>query len=235
MKIHETVERVKKLYPEYRDEAEEYLRKARKIKTSLGLGTAICYCWFYSIPQRWKALEPRIIKLAERTRYFNLKNIMELSYDELRCIFNSIVFHDIISLQFKKFCNAIVKIYGSWEEFEKALIQRDIVDLFNELRAEGKIRLTFKNLSAMKIIVGQDDDLIILDIHVGRFLGLSTNEVALCRQSPKAFLALMDQCFAITKELKNLGFKDISTVKWSLAIWFSKTGTSASQLLPYIT
>jgi len=234
MKIHETVGKLKELYPRFKEEATEYLNKARKIETVLGPGTAICYCWFYSVPQRWTALEPRIMKLAEETEYFNLERILKLRYSELKCLFNGIVFHNIISLQFRRFCGAIAKIYGSWEKFGKILKEKDIVALFRELRNESNIRLTFKNLSAMKIIVGQDDNLLIPDTHVGNFLGLTFREITMCRQDPKAFLALIDQCHLITRELKVLGLKDISTAKWSLAVWFSKSKTSASQLLPCI-
>jgi len=234
MKVCEIVEKLKELYPKFKKESIEYLKKARKIETVLGPGTAICYCWFYSVPQRWITLEPRIMKLAEKTENFNLERILKLRYSELKCFFNGIVFHNIISLQFKRFCSTIAKIYGSWEKFGEILKEKDIVALFCELRNESNIRLTFKNLSAMKIIVGRDDDLLILDSHVGNFLGLTFREITMCRQNPKAFLALIDQCHLITRELKILGLKDASTAKWSLAIWFSKAKTSASQLLPCI-
>ena len=52
--IESIVKEVADIYRESGKEAEEYLRKARRLKERFGLGLAIIYCWFYSVPQKSK-------------------------------------------------------------------------------------------------------------------------------------------------------------------------------------
>lgn len=74
--IKTIVKDVAEIYQESGDEAEEYLHKARMLKEEFGPGLAIVYCWFYSVPQKWTQVEPKIFEFhvyyPQNTRYFLL-------------------------------------------------------------------------------------------------------------------------------------------------------------------
>jgi hypothetical protein len=57
-KPKEIVKEVAEIYS--KNGAEEYLRRARKLKELYGPSFTIVYCWFYSVPQKWTQVEPKI-------------------------------------------------------------------------------------------------------------------------------------------------------------------------------
>lgn len=86
----------------------EYLLKARKMKDApaFGPGLAVVYCWFYSVPQKWTEVEPRIFEISKLTNSFDLKMI--LSEPELALMLKPMkIFYNVISDQLKNFCRAV--------------------------------------------------------------------------------------------------------------------------------
>ncbi len=71
-KLEEIVEEVTWIYSQSSNQAEEYILKARKLTEKFGSGLAIVYCWFYSIPQKWTQVEPKIFELAKETNFLDL-------------------------------------------------------------------------------------------------------------------------------------------------------------------
>lgn len=232
--IESIVKEVAEIYSRAGNEAEEYLLKARKLEKKLGPGPAIVYCWFYSVPQKWTQVEPKIFELMKFTNSFNIDKIILMSVEEIAAILKPMIFYNEISFQLKSFCKAIRNEYHSWDKFVKKLCKESIFSTFRRLRKHRNIRLTFKNLAAMKIFVGTDDDLIILDVHVGRVLGMNKGELGKYRVHERLFKDLSMFSGKITDELKRKGFQDITMIKWSLAIWFDKAKMQAKSLLDFI-
>ncbi|MBS7633293.1 hypothetical protein KEJ15_06730, partial [Candidatus Bathyarchaeota archaeon] len=83
-------------------------------------------------------------------------------------ILRPIVFYNEISFQLKNFCKAVYNEFNSWDFFANELNGKSIFAIFEKLRKHKGIRLSFKNLAAMKIFVGMDDDLLVLDRHVAK-------------------------------------------------------------------
>jgi hypothetical protein len=223
---------ISKIYHETGRDAELYLFKARKLQKLFGSGFAISYCWFYSVPQRWTQVEPKILRFAEETEYFDLDTILSRPLRELVNILKPMIFRNVIACQFKNFCRVIKDKYSTWDCFADALKEKHIFDLFNQLRTHQSIRLTFKNLSAMKVFVARDDNLIILDRHVARVLGILEYK-NLYVQNRKCFEMLLSLANKITKRLER-ELCDISMAKWSLAIWFKEAKICGNKLLPFV-
>jgi endonuclease III len=229
--IKSIVKDVAEIYRESGNEAEEYLRKARMLKKRFGPRLAIIYCWFYSVPQRWAQVEPKIFELMKHTNSFDLDKILTIPAESLARMLKPMIFYNNISLQLKRFCEAIKSEYYSWSSFEKALTQESIFAIFKKLRSYKGSRITFKNLSAMKIFVGMEDNLLILDTHVGKVLGLNKNEAGKCRVQETRFKDLLKTSEEITGKLRMQGFNSMRMVKWSLAIWFNEAKIAANKLL----
>lgn len=222
---------IAKIYRKSGGEAKEYLCGARKLKETLGSGPTIVYCWFYSVPQKWIQVESKFFELLSLLNSFELETILTKSTRAMARTLKPMIFYNEISSQLKNFASAVHKEYSTWDNFADSLTHEEVFTMFDRLRKYKNIRLTFKNLSAMKIFVGTSDDLLILDTHVGRTLGLSKNEIDKCRIRKSDFKNLLEISDRITCALKTSGF-DVTTVIWSLAIWFDKTKTLARELLP---
>lgn len=229
----EVVNDVLQIYRESGNQAGEYLRKARKLSKKFGSGLAVIYCWFYSVPQKWTQVEPKIFELAKKMNSFGLDKILTMPKESLATTLKPMIFRNEISLQLKNFCKAIKSEYSSWDNFANALKEESIFVIFEKLRKHRNIRLTFKNLTAMKIFIGMGDDLIILDTHVAKVLGISKDKRSKYVVRKTLFQSLLDFSRKISNRLKKEGFDDISTAKWSLAIWFSQTKISADKLIKY--
>jgi endonuclease III-like uncharacterized protein len=229
--IQSIVKEVVDIYRENGNDAEEYLRKARKLQDNFGPGPAIVYCWFYSVPQKWTQVEPKILEFMKRTDYFDLDTILAIPIESLAMMLKPMIFHNSIALQLKRFCQAIKGEYGSWDAFSKVLSQESIFTLFNALSRLKGIRLTFKNLAAMKIFVGMSDNLIILDTHVAKVLGISKHEASKCRVQDSLFKNLLEKSEEITWQLRSRGLYGVSMALWSLAIWFSGAKIQVNRLL----
>lgn len=220
---------IAQIYSKSGADAEKYLHEARKLKDLHGAGFAVIYCWFYSVPQKWISVEPKIFELAKKTDLFDMNAVLSKPSSEIARILKPMIFRNRISDQLKNFCAAIKYEYFSWEDFAEALRNDDVFVIFQKLRKHRNIRVTFKNLSAMKIFVGGDDSLFILDRHVARVMGISEKELAGSKVQEARFKKLLKRTGRITDRLgKN--FKG-GTVSWSLAIWFDKSGISANNLL----
>jgi len=226
MKIH-------KIYEEKSKDATIYLERARKMKDNFGSGFSVVYCWFYSVPQKWTVLEPKIFKLADKTNNFDLDFIVQISLSKLTELMKSFMFYNKISLQLKNFCEAIKKEYFSWDEFIEEIKKESIFDIFNILNKHSNIRVTFKNLAAMKIFIGQEDDLLILDTHIANVLGINKNDLHKYRLKENYFESLLKLACMITDRLKCLGLPEVTLAKWSLSIWFYETKTPGEVLLNY--
>lgn len=216
---------------ENRADAIDYLNKARKLKEEFGSGLATMYCWFYSIPQKWTQVEPIIFKLAQHTGGFDLRRIPNISITKFAELLKPIIFRNDISIQLKRFCRSVRNQYGSWESFAEALENENMFQVLRKLRRHNNIRLTFKNLATMKSFVGCHDNLIILDTHVARVLGLTEKLRSKHVVQEKLFKSLLAFSYNVTKLLERKGFKDLSVIEWSLAIWFNKVGISSNDLL----
>lgn len=230
-KPEEITKEVIKIYRESGKEAREYLRKARKLKEKFGSGLAVTYCWFYSVPQKWTQVEPKIFELAKKTNSFHLDTVLTIPKKNLAATLKPMIFRNEISSQLKNFCKAIKSEYSSWDNFADALKKESFFGIFGKLRKYKNIRLTFKNLAAMKIFVGMDNDLIILDTHVAKALGIKKSERSRYITRGTTLQNLLDFSKEITNGLRKKGFSDVFTAKWSLAIWFNKTNTHADELL----
>lgn len=233
-KIERIVQDVAEICLESAGQVEEYLPKARKLKELFGPGLAVVYCWFFSVPQKWTEVEPRIFELSKLTNSLDLDVV--LSEPELGLMLKPMkIFYNEISAQLKNFCRAVKNEYGSWDGFVETLENENIFAIFKRLRTKHRnMRLTFKNLAAMKIVIGGDEDLLILDRHVAKVLGISNAEAIEYRVKENFFRRLLKFSKETTHRLKALGFDEISTPKWSLAIWFSKAKVPATKLLPNI-
>ncbi len=228
--LEEIVKDIAKIYRKSGKEAEEYLLKARKLKERFGSGLAIVYCWFYSVPQKWTQVEPKIFELMEHTNSFNLDLILAMPAEKIASILRPMIFYNEISLQFKNLCKAIRNEYSSWNAFAYALDKESIFAIFDKLRKNRGIRLTFKNLAAMKIFVGKEDNLLILDTHVAKILGINKREQKEYRTQNKSFKSLLDFSERVTQRLAKHGLK-ITMAEWSLAIWFHRAKIPANKLL----
>lgn len=233
-RIKDIAEDVSRIYRRNRKDAEGYLCKARKLEEKFGSGLAIVYCWFYSVPQRWTQLEPRIFELMRLTDSFGLDTILSTSKEELAAMLKPTIFHNEIAFQLKNFCNVVKGEYESWESFTKVIKERDVLSVFKKLRKNRGIRLTFKNLAAMKSFVGLSNDLLILDTHVAKVLGISKDLRNKYRVQEKLFMHLLTLANLITQRLEREGFRKMTTIQWSLAIWFNKAKISSNDLLPQL-
>jgi endonuclease III len=229
--IESIVKEVADIYRESGNEAEKYLRKARGLMERFGPGLAIIYCWFYSVPQKRTQVEPKIFELMRLTNSFDLDTILAMSTENFVMALKPMIFYNEISSQLKNFCKVIKDEYSSWDKFAGALSQESIFETFKKLRKYRNIRVTFKNLSAMKIFVGMKNDLLILDTHIAKVLGIDKNEASKCRVQETLFKDLLEKSRERTDELKKRGV-NVCIAKWSLAIWFNKTKTLADKLLP---
>ena len=225
------VEDVAEIYQKSGVDAEEYLHKARKLKEKFGSGLAMVYCWFYSIPQKWTQVEPKVFELMKHTNSFDLETVSNMSSEELAAMLKPLIFFNEISLQLKNFCRVIQDEYGSWEAFAEVIERKDIFSIFKKLRKHGGIRVTFKNLAAMKSFVGLSNDFLILDTHVAKVLGISEDVRNKYRVQEKLFKDLLDFSNQITQALERKGFQRTTTIQWSLAIWFNKAKIPANDLL----
>lgn len=222
---------VAEIYRESGNDAEEYLHKARKLKEKFGPGLAVVYCWFYSVPQKWTQVEPKIFELMRSTNSFDLNTVLAVPKEKLAKMLKPMIFSNKISGQFKNFCCAVRKEYVSWNNFVEELGKEDIFAIFGKLRTHKNCRTSFKNLAAMMIFIGMSDDLLILDTHVAKAIGMNKNEVSKYRAQERLFRGLLSSLGNVTEELKRRGFNNITMAKWSLAIWFNKANIQAKQLL----
>ena len=229
--LEEIVEEVSKVYLKSGKEAEDYLQRARRLRGIFGSGFTVVYSWFYSVPQKWSQVEPRIFELARNTRSFDLNVVLSMPTEDIAGVLKPMIFRNQISLQLKKFCEAIYEEFHSWDFFVNELNRNSIFTIFERLKRHKGIRLSFKNLAAMKILVGMDDDLIILDRHVARVLGLSRNEQSRYRSRGNMFLDLLSISRSVTQKLRRRGLRDVTTAKWSLSVWFDGAKMSAKELL----
>jgi hypothetical protein len=225
--------KILKIYKEKSKDAIIYLERARKIKDELGSGFSVVYCWFYSVPQKWTILEPKIFKLANKTNNFDLDFILQTSTSKLAELMKPLMFYNKISLQLKNFCEAIKKEYFSWDEFVKEIKKESIYNIFKTLNKHSNIRVTFKNLASMKIFIGKEDDLLILDTHVANVLGIEKKYLHKYRLKENYFRSLLKLAYTITDRLKHYGMTEVTMAKWSLSIWFYETRTPGEILLNY--
>ncbi|MGC8938998.1 MAG: hypothetical protein ACP5KU_00640 [Candidatus Bathyarchaeia archaeon] len=234
-KIQRVLKEIEEIYHLNGKDAENYLQKARRLKEYFSPGFAVVYSWFYSTPQKWIQVEPKIFKLAKHTRLFDLNALLSMPTEKISKILEPLMFRNEISIQLKNFCEVIYKKYNTWENFEHILQNQSIFVIFKKLRLHKGIRVTFKNLAAMKIFVGMDDNLIILDTHVANVLGLNKHEVNRCRVREVFFKEVLKKSEIITTELKSRNFQDVCMARWSLAVWFKKAGIKESDLLKGIS
>jgi len=230
-KIERIVTDVGDIYHKNGQQAREYLLKARRLREQFGTGPAIVYSWFYSVPQKWIQVEPKIFQLMKQTNLYNLDTILSLSEKRLATMMRPVIFYNQVSTQLKNFCGAVRDLYVSWDRFAEALGKERIFRVFRTLRNYENNRVTFKNLAAMKSFVGMNDDLVILDTYVAKVMGISKQEVVKYRTRVEHFKNLLRTANKVTKELQTCGINDISTIRWSLAIWFSMAKIQAGDLL----
>lgn len=219
------------IYHESGEHAIEYLSKARRLIKLFGVGPAIVYCWFYSVPQKWTQVEPKIFELMKRTNSFDLDVVLSISEEKLATMLRPMIFYNQISLQLRNFCRSIKNEYLSWNCFAEALCEKSIFTIFKTLRCYKNNRVTFKNLAAMKTLVGMENNLLILDTHVAKVIGISKNEAHKYRTQERLFKDLLNVANEVTDKLRNKGFSDVSMIKWSLAVWFDGAKITAGELL----
>jgi len=234
-KSQRVLKEIEEIYHLNGKDAENYLRKARKLKEYFSPGFAVVYSWFYSIPQKWIQVEPKIFELAKHTRLFDLNTVLSMPVEKISKILEPLMFRNKISIQLKNLCKVIYKEYNTWENFGHVLQNQSIFVIFKKLRLHKGIRITFKNLAAMKIFIGIDDNLLILDTHVASFLGLNKHEVNRCRVREDLFKEVLKKSEKITTELRSKNFKDVCMAKWSLAVWFNKARINEGDLLKGIS
>jgi len=225
------VEDVVEIYRESRVDAEEYLHKARKLKEKFGPGLAIVYCWFYSVPQKWTQVEPKIFEMRKSTNSFDLGTMSKMPEEEMATMLKPMIFYNEISLQLKKFCETIQDEYGSWAGFAEAIEKKDVFSIFKKLRKHEGIRLTFKNLAAIKSFIGLSNDFLILDTHVAKVLGISKDARNRYRVQDEKIKDLLEFSNRIAQVIEREGFQKVTTIQWSLAIWFNKAKIRANDLL----
>lgn len=228
--ISSMVEDIAKIYGQSGGEAERYLSKARKLGEICGYGPAVVYCWFYSVPQKWTRVEPKIFELMKYTKSFDLDIILSMPQRKIGSILRPMVFYNEISLQLRNFCSVIKSRYSSWHLFARVLTQESIFAIFRSLRSHRNVRVTFKNLSAMKIFVGMDNDLLIIDTHVAKVMGIGKKEIIKYRTQEPLFSKLLEISRKVTRELRRK-FEDVTMAEWSLAIWFNKAKILSNELL----
>jgi hypothetical protein len=232
--LEEVVSDIACIYQRSSGQAEEYLRKARKLKEQFGLGAAVVYCWFYSVPQKWAQVEPKIFELLRYTNSFDIDVILSIPKGRIAHMLKPMIFNNEISTQLKKFCETIKSEYGSWSNLVKALEKEEIFTIFKNLRSYKNNRITFKNLAAMKIFIGMNDDFLILDTHVAKIFGINRNEANKYRTQESQFKNLLEVSRKITEMLRRKGFNGTSTALWSLALWFNGAKVPANRLLTVI-
>ena len=86
----------------------------------------------------------------------------------------------------------------------------------------------------MKSFVGLGNDFLILDTHVAKVLGISKDVRNKYRVQEKLFKDLATFSNRLTQTLEREGFQKITTIQWSLAIWFNKAKIRANDLLPQL-
>lgn len=230
-KYERILRKIAEVYQRKERDAEEYLTKARRLKKEIGLSFAIVYCWFFSIPQKWTQVEPKIFELSRYTNSFDLNSMLFMNSKRIAQILKPIIFYNQISMHLKNFCKVIHDEYRSWENFSNSLEKETIFTIFKRIRRNKSSRVTFKNLAAMKIFVGMNNDLFILDTHVAKVLGLSKHEQTKINVQRRLFEKMLMFSEKITYDLREMGFNEVTTAKWSLAIWFNGAKISANDLL----
>jgi hypothetical protein len=225
--------KILKIYEEKFKDATIYLERARRLRNKLGSGFSVVYCWFYSVPQKWTMLEPKIFALANKTNNFDLKFILQIPTSKLAELMKPLIFYNKISLQLKNFSKAVEREFSSWDGFVEEIEKKSIFDIFKILSEYSNIRVTFKNLASMKIFIGQENDLLILDTHVANVLGINKNDLHKYRSREDYFKSLLKLAHMITNKLKHYGLTEVTVVKWSLSIWFYETKIPGEALLNY--
>jgi len=228
--IDQIADEVFSIYLKTGKEAKKYLQNARKLKDIFGTGFGIVYCWFFSVPQKWIQIEPKIFELGRYTNNFDLETVMHMPTEKVAKILSPMIFHNEISVQLRNFCKSIYSEFYTWESFREKLRLQSIFDIFKQLRKHKGIRISFKNLAAMKILVGMDDNLIILDRHVAKIFGIKESEQSKYRTNCYLILRILQISEEITRRLRKKGL-NTSMAEWSLSIWFNSAGASASNLL----
>jgi hypothetical protein len=84
---------------------------------------------------------------------------------------------------------------------------------------------------AMKIFLGMEDNLMILDGHVADFLGIDRRFLARCKYQESCLRDLLETSQKITSRLKTIGFPSMTTAIWSLSVWFEKAKVIANELI----
>jgi len=230
--VKEIVRDVTEIFQKTGQEAKDYLDKARKLKRVFGSGPAVVYCWFFSVPQKWIQVEPTIFKVMGLTKFFDLDTIIMTPIDQLATILRPIVFHNKMALYLKNFCRAIKNEYGSWKYFDEALERENIMDIIGKLR-KYNAAVTFKNLAAMKIIVGMNNNLIILDTHVSRVLGIRKKQICKFKTQNKSYAVLLRLSNIISNRLRANKY-NATIAEWSLSLWFYGSGIHSSELLQMV-
>ncbi len=167
--------------------------------------------------------------MAKHTDNFDLETILNTSDKTIARILRSIVFHNEVSFQLKDFCKAVYYEFNSWDSFVNEMDTKSVFTTFTKLRKYKRIRLSFKNLAAMKIFVGMDDNLLILDRHVAKTFGLNESEQNKYRSRGDMFWHIVTISETITEKLKEKGL-NVTMAKWSLSLWFDGAGMSADEL-----
>lgn len=236
MKLRETQDIINDavvIFEKNGNDAINYFNKTRKLTSQFGAGFAISYCWFYSTPQKWTYVEPKIFEISKKTQLFNLDLILEINSKSLALMFKPLLFSNELSKQFLCFCKAIKKSYGSWDNFKTSLELDDMFLIFNRIRKHKHTRLTFKNLAAMISFIGFEEKFPILDTHIGTFLGINRVKRSRFVTNENLFRNLLNFTQTITDDLSKT-YPEVSTIKWSLAVWFNRTKLNSSHLLTNI-
>jgi len=212
-------------------QARNYLVRAREMKDRFGDGFAVIYCWFYSVPQKWTIIEPKIFELIEPTNSFDLETMIKIPAEQLALPLKAVIFSKVLSIQMKNFCKAIRVEYGSWDDFVHELRDQNLFKIFRRLRKYRNIRVTFKNLMAMKIFLGKEDDLMILDGHIADFLRIDEKLLAKCKSQEPYLRDLLETSQRITNQLRMQGLQYMTTAIWTLSVWFEKSKVMPNELL----
>ena len=225
---------IARIYRQNRTDAYQYLHKARRLRENYGASLPIVYCWFYSTPLKWTIVEQKVFKLHADTHSFDLQSVTNMSAKEMLSLLKPMPFSRRTSIQLISFCNFVKDTYASWESFADAVKNEDIFSLFRISRFHSNTRLTFKNLSAMKSFVGSSNNLLILDTHVSRILGLNLYQRTSYVTEEKRFRDLLKYADEITQRMREDGLDNVTTIEWSLSIWFNKAKIHADRLLTEI-
>lgn len=221
-----------KIYMQKLDDVNIYLFKARNIIYTLGYGSGIVYCWLYSIPQKWKMCEETFFELLRKTKKFDVDVLLSLDIRKIERITRPLGFYRKIFRDFLNFILKTYEVFGDWEGFYNTICSKDVFKLFNILKEYGFNRISLKNLSAMKAYVAGEDNVIILDRHVGRVLKIKENIIRKANLNPKIYKDILREISNYIDHVSQ-NFYELTPIKLSLASWFYDTDTSASSLLRF--